>query len=385
MKAIFKRQELLPLIRAAESIAPHDSPLDVLRGVLLDADDCGRVTIMATNIETSLEQQTKADVEESGRILLPARLFLRMLSCMEGELVGITGKDGKSACISSGDAVYTIPVLSSKDFPNMAQPFPEDTVTVRGIPAITKRTTFAIAYDDTKPLLRCVNLIFANNALTAVSCDGVCLASAKGDSKGTASVSMLVPAKPLEKLSHLVSNKDELKVGTTGKSIVFSKEGFSFSTRLMAGQAVDGVALLNSVKSSFTILTDGETLYDAMSSSLSVNGEVNCFSLRFADSKVYLRCESEYGIATREVDVVPLSGMPEGEFWYSPHQLLQCLRALRGTLMLDVGQGGMLLMRTDDLTCLQTARRKPTMTAVPKKTAKKATTKAKSADAPKAA
>ena len=43
----------------------------------------------------------------------------------------------------------------------------------------------------------------------------------------------------------------------------------------------------------------------------------------------------------------------------TPHQLSQCLSALGGTLMLEVGQNGILVMRTDDLVCLQLSRRKP--------------------------
>ena len=56
-----------------------------------------------------------------------------------------------------------------------------------------------------------------------------------------------------------------------------------------------------------------------------------------------------------------LSGAPEGEYWYSALQLSQCLAALGGTLMLEVGQNGVLVMRTDDLVCLQLSRRKPTL------------------------
>ena len=41
--------------------------------------------------------------------------------------------------------------------------------------------------------------------------------------------------------------------------------------------------------------------------------------------------------------------------------LSQCLAALGGTLILEVGQSGVLVMRTDDLVCLQMSRRKPAL------------------------
>ena len=67
-----------------------------------------------------------------------------------------------------------------------------------------------------------------------------------------------------------------------------------------------------------------------------------------------------------------LSGTPEGEYWYNPQQLSQCLSALGGTLMLEVGQNGVLVMRTDDLVCLQLSRRKPALLRAREEKQKKA-------------
>ena len=96
-------------------------------------------------------------------------------------------------------------------------------MTVKNIPHMAARTIFAVAENEGKPAMRCVKLVFTSDGLKAVSYDGSRLASAKGDSKGEASVSLLIPATSLHKLARLVGNKDELDVGTTGKSVVFMK------------------------------------------------------------------------------------------------------------------------------------------------------------------
>lgn len=70
-------------------------------------------------------------------------------------------------------------------------------------------------------------------------------------------------------------------------------------------------------------------------------------------------CESEYGASVQEIDIVPLSGTPSGVFWYNPEKLLECLKALGGTMMLKVATNGALLMETDELTCLQGPMREP--------------------------
>ena len=49
-------------------------------------------------------------------------------------------------------------------------------------------------------------------------------------------MNLLIPASSLARLAQLVTNKDEVQVGITGKTVVFMKEGLMFSARLMEGQ-----------------------------------------------------------------------------------------------------------------------------------------------------
>lgn len=363
MKAILNRMELLSLAKSADSIAPNLAALDALKCVLLEAGDDGRLTVAATNLEVALERRMSAEILQPGQLVLNARLFADMLGLLGGDTVTISGEDGKRMEITSENASYSIPALPAKSFPRMEIPFPEDTVAVTGIPAMARRTVFAASDNEAQPLMRCVNLIFTSDGLKAVGCDGSRLAAARGESKSEGAVSMLIPSSSLGKLAHLIGNKDELYVGTTGKTVVFTKEDFTFSARLMEGNFINADQMLASVKSGFTILTDAAALWNAVSSVTVVAGESSCFSLSFQNDRLLVRCESENGSSSREMDVVPLAGTPSGEYWYNHRQLSECLKALNGTLMLEVGQNGVLLMRTDDLVCLQMAKRKPTIHA----------------------
>ena len=361
MKITINRQEALSLAKSAESIAPSKAAMDELRCVLLESGEDGKLTMAATNNEVALERRMPAQVMEAGAMLINAKLFANMLGVLGGETVIIRGEDGGQAEIASGSCRYSIPILSVSNYPRAEIPFPEDTVTVKNIPHMAARTIFAVAENEGKPAMRCVKLVFTSDGLKAVSYDGSRLASAKGDSKGEASVSLLIPATSLHKLARLVGNKDELDVGTTGKSVVFMKEDFLFSARLLEGEHVDDDLLLRSVQSSFTILTDAAALYEVVSAVSVVADDYGVLSLRFADNRIRVRCEGANCSSARDLEVVALSGTPEGEYWYNARQLSQCLAALGGTLMLEVGQNGVLVMRTDDLVCLQLSRRKPTL------------------------
>ncbi len=361
MRITINRQEALALAKAAESIAPSKAVMDELRCVLLETGEDSKLTMAATNMEVALERRMQADIQEGGALLINARLFAGMLGLLGGEAVTIQGEDGRQAEITSGECCYRIPVMSIAKYPRMEIPFPEDSVVVTNIPRMAARTVFAASENESTPAMQCVKLVFTSDGLKAVSCDGSRLAAARGESKGDASVSMLIPAVSLSKLARLVGSKDELDVGTTGKSVVFMKEDFMFSARLLEGQHVDPDFMLSHVQSAFTILTDAAGLYDAVSGVSVVAGERDAVSLRFSGGNIKIRCESEGCSSERDMEVVALSGNPEGEYWYNSRQLSQCLAALGGTLMLEVGQNGILVMRTDDLICLQLSRRKPTI------------------------
>ena len=216
-----------------------------------------------------------------------------------------------------------------------------------------------VSEETARPMLKCVNLIFGADGLQAVSTDSFRIASAKGDRESRGNISFLVPAASLEKLAALVDNREKLQVGTTGKHIVFTKEDFSFAARVMDGPYLAVSQVLSNLKQQFTVLTDAALLRDTILQALSVTGTQNRFSLSFAGNRLTVRCESEYGISETAMDVVALSGEPVGVYWYNPAQLMECLKALNGTLMLEVVQHSALLLKTDELVCFQMAVREP--------------------------
>ena len=168
-----------------------------------------------------------------------------------------------------------------------------------------------------------------------------------------------------------MDNREKLQVGTTGKTIVFRKENFLFAARIMEGPYLAVSQVLSNLKQQFTVLTDAALLRDTILQALSVTGTQNRFSLSFAGSRLTVRCESEYGVSETAMDVVALSGEPAGVYWYNPAQLMECLKALNGTLMLEVVQHSALLLKTDELVCFQMAVREPkTIEVKPQKTKK---------------
>lgn len=374
MRVVFHRAELLGAVKRGENIVPHESPLDALKGLLFELDAAsGILTMTATNLEVTLEQKLRCQVSEDDAFVLNAGLAVSMLERLAGDTVTVEREPGKPQVhLQSGVGEYLVPVYERSGYPKLEIPFPEDTVRLSGIPGMAKRTVFAAAQDNSRPLLKCVNLKFTKDGLRAAVGNGSCIVSAKGDEKSTGDISLLVPAHSLEKLARLCDDKDEFRVGTTGKSIVFLKENFAYSARLLGGDYIDTDGLISSVRNQFTVLSGVQELRKALDAASCVDSDGKV-CLRFEGQQITFHCESEHGNTTVPLDVIPLKGMPQGEYWYISKQLMSCLRSLTGTVTLGIAQGGMLTLETEDAYYLQTGVRPgATEAKKKKKPAKKA-------------
>ncbi len=363
MNITMNRSELSNAVSRAAGVASASSPVKELSGVLLEADT-GALTVTATNLEIALQQRLPCSTAEDGALVVSVSLFNAMLRKLAGESVTLKQpNDGAALLIESGDAAYSIPTLNRKSYPRIDIPFPEDTVTVRGLSTLIRRSVFAASVQDDNPLLQCVHLRFTKDGVVAVACNGPSLIVAKGDPKSTGDVSFLVPARSLERLARISSDKDEYRVGTTGKEIVFSKAGVLFTARLRRESYVDTDRVINSLQPSFTVLTDVTELRKALEAVLSVDHTV---CLRFDGKLLAILARGFNGSASTVIGVTALRGTPSGQYWQSGKKLHDCLRVLIGTATLSIAQGGMLTLSTEDATYVQSGTRPPKQESTPK-------------------
>lgn len=389
MNITMNRAELLSTAQRAAAIAPADSPLESLRGTLLEANAAtGTLTLTATNLETALEQSLSCPTAEDDALVVDAKLLAGMLERLPGDTVELKRTPGVPVLsLRGGQTGYDVAIWERGSFPKLEIPFPEDTVKLSGIPSMARHTMFATAEDKDKPLMRCVNLMFTQKGLKGAGYNGRCMVTAQGDDKSTGNINLLLPASSLEKLAALCKDEDEFYVGIAGKNLVFMRQGFKLSTRLMEGDYMDTDRLMNNIRNQFTVLTDVADLRRTLKTVAAVDpkGRVK---LAFNGGRITFSCQGEQGSASECLETAPLTGVPRGEYWYQIPDLMACLRSLSGTATLGIAQAGMLDLSTEHAYYMQTAMREPAAApvpvkelpkAAPKKAAKKKAAKPKTA------
>ena len=150
---------------------------------------------------------------------------------------------------------------------------------------------------------------------------------------------------------------------------------------LFRSDYVDTGRIMDSIRNQFTVLTDVAELRRALKSVSAVDpkGRVK---LAFDSGRIVFSCKGELGTASESVETAPLTGAPQGEYWYLIPALSASLKALSGTVVLGIAQAGMLDLSTENAYYMQTAMRESVsarvvVQEVPKAEPKKAEKKAK--------
>lgn len=376
MNITMNRAELLHAVKRGLAVAPTNSPLEVLKGVCLEVTDKSLI-LTATNLEVTLKQRLTCDAQEDDALVIDAKLLAGMLEKLPGDTVRLwRDAKGDQLKVWSGEAKYNVSVWERNSYPKADIPAVSNLVQASGIPSMARRTVFAVDEKNEKPMLKCVHLRFTQDGLRAAGSDGNCVVTAKGDDKSTGDFSVLIPAPSLGRLAQMCEDKDEFRVGTTGKWVVFVREGFLFSARLVEAEYIDADHITSSLQNQFTVLTDVAELRKCLDSVSCVEpgGKVR---LSFEGMTLSFQCTGAYGSASDTITVAPLTGMPQGEYWYLIRRLNDCLRSLSGTATLGIAAGGMLTLNTENAFYMQTGVRPGA--EQPKKAAKKTPAEKKAA------
>ena len=177
MKLVCSQAELsasLQLVsRAVNSRPTHP----VLANVLLTADAAtGRLSLTGFDLSLGIQTSLKAEVEESGAITLPAKLFGDIVSRLadDSPIALHAAENGEEIELTSRSGSYQIRGLPAEDFPDLplvqsGTPIRLDAeALVRGLRA----TVFASSGDEAKQLLTGVHLRLDAAGLECAATDG---------------------------------------------------------------------------------------------------------------------------------------------------------------------------------------------------------------------
>lgn len=187
--------------------------LPILNNVYFEATK-GKLVMKTTDLELSISTWIGADVENDGKITLPAKQLSEFVNSVPQEKIDVT-VERQNFNISTSNNSASFNTMPPDDFPNIPsvekkeEPFLQ--INSADFLLAVNRVAFAAATDDIKPVLTGVKIEIKDNGTASfVATDGLRLS--KQDitiEKGIKNKDFLVPVRALLELSYIVNEVGE--------------------------------------------------------------------------------------------------------------------------------------------------------------------------------
>ena len=164
------------ILTASRAVSPK-STIPALEGLLLEAEDSGTVFITGYNQETGIRSAVQADVQETGSMVLPARLFGEIIRKMADDTV-IFQEENLKVHISCGMSEFDLMGIDPEDFPELPNVEYQNSLEIpeQTLRAMIGQTIFAVSQDESRPVHTGTLFVVDEDGLTLVAVDGFRLA-----------------------------------------------------------------------------------------------------------------------------------------------------------------------------------------------------------------
>ena len=223
MKFITNQSDLNTHLSLVSRAVPSRPTHPILGNVLLVADaEIGEISLTAFDLSLGIQTRFRAQVEEGGKMTIPAKLLTDIVSRLsQGELtiaVEETTAEGEEepilVTLTSASGRFQIRGMKATEFPDLPSITGGETV-VLPILALTeglKGSLFAASTDETKQVLTGVHLKGTAEFLEFAATDGHRLAVVQTPldaSEVSTGFSVTIPARALRELERMMAMRQE--------------------------------------------------------------------------------------------------------------------------------------------------------------------------------
>jgi DNA polymerase-3 subunit beta len=217
------------------------STIQLLGGILLEVYE-DFVRLSATDMELSIQTTSPAEVEEEGRVVIPARIFNDVVrSLPSGELTLAHDRSEGVVRLSARENEYRIRAYAAEDFPQLPK-FDEGAAFKMSGDALAEtveKVSRSYSRDETRPVLTGILISFEESRVRMVTTDSYRLSIKETELATTfdGSREAIIPARAMQEVSRIYSSSDEeqVEVVLSENQALFRIGDVLFGTRLIEG------------------------------------------------------------------------------------------------------------------------------------------------------
>ena len=329
MKFSCEKLLLQNAINTASRAVAAKSSIPALEGLLLHCGD-GCLTVSGYNMQTGIRTRFSVEEEESGELVLSARLFGDIIRRMPDDTITFTSDEKLMVHLHCGDADFDILALSAADFPELPEVEEKYSVSLpeKTLRAMIQQTSFAVSTNEARPVHMGELFEIGEDGLTVVAVDGFRLAlrREKLEKMEGGAFSFVAPGTALNEVEKICEDIDSFAVITLGqRHILFEMGETELICRRLEGEFLD---YKNAIprRNPISVIVESKALLESLDRvsvviSEKLKSPVRCV---FEQDRVLLSAKTANGDAK---DVCRIAGDGQGlEIGFNNRYLMEALR-----------------------------------------------------------
>ncbi len=247
MKFSVSSSDLLKQLQLANGAIGSNPVLPILEDFLFTIED-NKLTIAATDLETSITTQLDVMSDGSGSIAVPAKILLDTLKALPQQPITFAYHEENFGIeITSAYGKYKLAGENGSDFPRIPEPDSVEVVSMQTsalAQAITK-TLFATSNDELRPAMTGVYFQVEKGRITFVATDAHKLVKYTAtEVEGDVSSTFIVPKKALNLVKNALGNGGEVRLSFNKSNAFFHFGNTSLVCRLIDARYPDYNAVI---------------------------------------------------------------------------------------------------------------------------------------------
>ena len=304
------RQVLIRALGHMQSIVEKRAALPILVNVKIEAGD--DLILSATNVDLELVEHVAADITLSGKTTVPVQMLYDIVRKLPDDAEISFKQSGDQLIVSSGRAVFHLPILPAENFPvmsggNLSTKFQ---MTTGDLAHLINQTKFAFPTDDVRYHLGGIYFHISEDTgkLTAVATDAqrmaLCAIDVPNDAKGMPSV--IIPRRVIGELSKLLedANVDDVLVELSDTKARFTVGVATLTSKLVDAQYPNYRVVIPKGNDKIAVLDRKQFINAVDLVSVASIDKTKSVQLEFSMNKLVINASSpDAGTATQELDI----------------------------------------------------------------------------------
>jgi DNA polymerase-3 subunit beta len=312
MKFKCEKSALQEAISIAQKAVTGKSNLSVLEGIYISAAN-NEITLIGSDTDLCIETKFNGDVIEEGRIVVDSKLFGEIIRKLPNAEIEITSLESNSIEIICQKLAFTLIYMNADDYPSLPSVDENQIFSVSQsmLKNMIRGTIFAIAQDETRPILTGVLFEVKNKKLNLVALDGYRLAQKSEGVDTDSLINAVIPGKTLSEVSKILEETDtQVNITFATNHILFNLGKTKIISRLLDGEFIKYESILPKEYNLKVTAKRSELLNCIERASLMAKeGNTNLIKLNIGEDNVVITSNSQLGKVREELYII-LQGEP---------------------------------------------------------------------------